>query len=211
MVDFEAVIRHFGPLAVALQLSEAETDRTALEAIKNKLSAGQPARVSEVRSWLRAYEVFQGIDSLKRTAITEAVLLWADAQDELSNMRTLDALVEAHRELMDRCCIAYGAPRDFTSLASKALWLRYPDTVPLFDSFAKRALWVISKIESDIAPPAQEKSEYRKFAYVWKTLYERYASTIATVDVQGYPYRVRIFDKILWIIGTPAYTYGAHI
>lgn len=207
MVDFEAVIRHFGPQAVALQLSEAGIDRTALEATRNKLSAGHPAtRISEVCSWLRTYGVFQGIDSLKRTAITEAVLLWADAQDELSNIRTLDALVEAHQDLMDRCCIAYGAPRDFTSLASKALWLRYPDAVPLFDSFARRALWVISKIESDIAPPAQEKSEYRKFAYAWKALYERYASTIATLDVQGYPYRVRIFDKILWIIGTPAYS-----
>jgi hypothetical protein len=108
---------------------------------------------------------------------------------------------------MAACSAAYGRERDFTSLASKALWLRYPDIVPMFDSFAQRALWVISKIERDTAPTADEKSKYRKFACVWKTLYERYASAIAAVDLQGYRYPVRIFDKILWIVGTPRYKY----
>ena len=209
MINFEAVIRHFGPKAVALQLDEVMEDSAALQAMKNRSSPDRSAadRVAAIRGWLRAYEVFQGIDGPKRTMITEAVLLWTDSQGEGDNLGTLDALVDAHKKLMDKCCIAYGRPRDFTSLASKALWLRYPETVPLFDSFVRRALWVISKIERDIAPPTAEKSEYRNFACAWKTLYERYASAITSIDNRGYPYRVRIFDKILWIIGTPGYKY----
>jgi hypothetical protein len=207
MIDFEAVIRHFGPQAVALQLEEADRiDNKALEALKSRIA---PDRVEIVRRWLYAYQVFQGIDGPKRTAITEAVLLWADSQNERSDLSTLEALVKSHTELMAVCSTAEGRGRDFTSLASKALWLRYPDVVPMFDSFARRALWIIGKIEKDIAPPIGDKSEYRKFAYVWRALYERYASAVAAVDLQGYPYPVRIFDKILWIIGSPEYTYDS--
>jgi hypothetical protein len=86
---------------------------------------------------------------------------------------------------MHACSTADGRGRDFTSLASKALWLCYPEVVPMFDSFARRGLRIISKIEKDIAPPAGDKSEYRKFAYVWRELYVRYASAIAAVDIQG--------------------------
>lgn len=205
MIDFEAVIRHFGPQAVALQLEEADKiDNKALAALISPVEAN---RLTIVRRWLYDYQVFQGIDGPKRTAITEAVLLWADSQEGESNLANLDALVRSHAGLMAACSAADGRGRDFTSLASKALWLRYPDVVPMFDSFAQRALWVISKIEKDIAPPAGEKSEYRKFAYAWRALYERYASTIASIEMEGYPYAVRIFDKILWIIGAPGYKY----
>jgi hypothetical protein len=205
MIDFAAVIRHFGPQAVALQLEEAgRIDSNALAAMNARTA---PDRVETIRRWLYDYQVFQGIDGPKRTAITEAVLLWTDSQEEQRDLATLDALVNSHARLMAACSTADGRGRDFTSLASKALWLRYPDVVPMFDSFAQRALWVISKIEKDIAPPAGEKSEYRKFAHAWRALCERYASTIAAIDMQGYPYAVRIFDKILWIIGTPGYKY----
>ena len=44
------------------------------------------------------------------------------------------------------------------------------------------------------------------FAHAWKALYGRYEQTFATLDFKGYPYRVRIFNKVLWIIGTPAYS-----
>src|SRR5437016_1661577 len=101
MINFEAVIRHFGPQAVALQLDEAETDNTALQAMKNRPGPDQSAadRVVAIRSWLRAYEVFQGIDGPKRSMITEAVLRWTDSQGDGGNLGTLDTLVEAHKKL----------------------------------------------------------------------------------------------------------------
>jgi hypothetical protein len=205
MIDFEAVIRHFGAQAVRLQLVEAgTTDKNALDAVRSQT---RPDRVAVVIRWLHDYQVFQGIDGGKRTTITEAVLDWADSKAPRSDLTTLEDLVGAHTELMTACSKADGRGRDFTSLASKALWLRYPDVVPLFDSFVQRTLWIVSKIEMDIAPLDNDKSEYRKFVCVWRALYERYSSAIAAIDLQGYPYRVRIFDKILWIVGAPVYKY----
>lgn len=49
---FEAVLAHFGPQAVTLQLSEAESDKPALEAIENSVHRTAADRVREVRSWL---------------------------------------------------------------------------------------------------------------------------------------------------------------
>ena len=51
-------------------------------------------------------------------------------------------------------------------------------------------------------------SKYGAFAVRWKFLYDRYAPAIEAIDNKGYPYRVRIFDRILWLIGQPAYGSG---
>jgi hypothetical protein len=203
MISLEAVIRHFGKEALRLQLEESEKgDSKTLLALEDK---AVPNRGEAVRSWLQSYEVFQGIDGPKRPAIAAAIVDWADARDVKLDLTTTDALEQVHRELVGVCVSANGESRDFTSLASKALWLCYPDSVPIFDRFAQRALWVISKLEKDIAPLLESETEYKKFIHIWKALYERYASTINGLDIGSYPYRVRIFDKILWLIGEPRY------
>jgi len=94
-------------------------------------------------------------------------------------------------------------------LASKALWLYYPYDVPIFDSFAQRALWVIAKLEAGGMAGIAEGSEYHRFLHAWKILYDRYGAALCEIDTHGYPYRVRIFDKILWMIGTRDYVYHA--
>lgn len=203
MISLEAIIRDFGPRAIRLQVEEFEqTDNRALEAIQDRTA---PDRSEAIRSWLQSYEVFQGIKGPRRIAIATAALNWADTCDPQRDVTTVEDLATAHGEILAICERANGKKRDFTSLASKALWLRYPDAVPIFDSFAQRALWVISKLESDIPILAGNVSEYRKFVYLWKTLYDRYASIINAMEVGTYPYRVRIFDKILWLIGEPLY------
>ena len=106
---------------------------------------------------------------------------------------------------MGVCVSANGESREFTSLASKGLWFCYPESVPIFDRFAQRALWVISTLEKDITPLPESESEYKKFIHFWKALYERYATIINSLDIGSYPYCVRIFDKILWLIGEPRY------
>ena len=102
--------------------------------------------------------------------------------------------------------MAYGKQRDFASFASKALWLRYPNEVALYDSFAQRALWMAAKIEPNLPRTQGGEAGYSSFALIWRSFYERYSSAIAEVPDRGYPYRVRIFDRILWIIGAPAYS-----
>jgi hypothetical protein len=203
MISLEAIIHDFGPRAMRLQVEESErTDNRALQAIQNRTA---PDRREAIRSWLQSYQVFQGIKSQRRVSIATAVLNWADTCDPQRGVTTVDDLAIAHEEILTICERANGEKRDFTSLASKALWLCYPDAVPIFDSFTQHALWVISKLESDITTLAGNVSEYRKFIHVWKTLYDRYASAINAIELGRYPYRVRIFDKILWLIGEPLY------
>jgi len=203
MISLEAIIREFGREALRLQLRESQQiDNRALQAIHNKAALD---RSEAIRSWLQSYQVFQGIEGPRRIAIATAVLNWADTCDPQRSLATVDDLTTAHEEMMAVCELANGDKRDFTSLASKALWLCYPDAVPIFDSFAQRALWVISKLESDITTLAGTASEYRKFIHVWKTLYDRYARAINEIESGTYPYRVRIFDKVLWLVGEPLY------
>jgi len=207
LIDFAAVIRHFGPEAVCQQLREEKIlDRPALASLRDK---NAPDRVGVLCRWFYNYRVFQGIPADKRVAVTSAVLQWADTKNLEAKPITVDEVGQAHAELMIDCSKADGRNRDFTSLASKALWLCYPYDVPIFDSFTQRALWVIAKLEAGGMAGLAEGSEYHRFLHTWKALYDRYTVPLNEIDMQGYPYRVRVFDKILWMIGTRDYVYHA--
>lgn len=88
--------------------------------------------------------------------------------------------------------------------SQEALWLCYPASVPLYDSFTQCALWVLSKL-LDIDPLPKAEPEYRQFVHMWKALYQRYESTLNEIPLGNYPYRVRIFDMVLWLVGQPRY------
>ena len=207
MIHLDTVIRNFGAQALRMQLTEFQnTDNKALEALRDKSSSN---RGEVIRNWLQIYQVFQGIEGTNRRAIASAVLEWADARDIYRDLTSVDALDQAHTEMTD-ACLRVGGKREFTSLASKALWLCYPDTVPLYDSFAQRALWVISKLEKDLTTLPENEPEYKKFVFVWRALYDRYAGAINSIDIGTYPYRVRIFDKILWLLGERRYSCGLY-
>jgi hypothetical protein len=209
MVDFEAVIRHFWPKALHAIRSWGEdvSDEKGFRAIRDKNLA---TRQADLREWLESFSVFLGLTTIQRDQITEAVLAWADARNPGRDLATPEALAEAHKELERTCqtCIMNrpdAKEREFTSLASKALWLCYPERVPLYDRYAKNALHVIAKLEEGVNLIAETKSEYEKFVHVWKQLYERYSGTIESLEVGSYPYRVRVFDVVLWLIGQPSY------
>jgi hypothetical protein len=204
VIDFGAVIARLGPRAVKYQLEEHERlDRKALAAVRDRSSE---ERAAAVQSWLGQYKVFMGFDTSQRKAISEAVIRWADAR-QTARLEGLAELVEAHTELAGRCRAAFGRERDFTSLASKALWLRYPDGVPLYDRLASQALTVVSRMVGE-EPPAKGTPEYYQFAYTWQRIYERYRDAVEGIDARGYPYRVRIFDQVLWTLGEPGYGYS---
>lgn len=205
MINLESVIRHFGAAAVRLQLAEVEElDNPALFALRDQNAVD---RLQVLVRWFNNYQVFQGFLAHQRLAVAAAVLQWADARDLQMNSMPADALIEAHAELVATCCNAYGQQRDIKSLASKALWLCYPHDVPMFDSFVQRALWAIAKFEDGVIQGVPNQSEFGGFVHIWKILYDRYSAALDDIDMSGYPYRVRIFDKILWIIGYPDYEY----
>ena len=126
MLDFDALIRHFGPAAVEMSLRESDTDNNALCAICDPRMEN---RATAIRKWLEFYKVFQGFDGAKRDDLCATVLNWADRQGENSGLETLDALVHAHADLEAACSRVDGRRRDFISLASKALCLALPASV----------------------------------------------------------------------------------
>jgi hypothetical protein len=216
MMNFEAVLRHFWQKALdmikdskGLEKDLAD-DQKAIAAV-TETDTELSTRQKDLRAWFDSYKVFQGLKREVREQITHAVLCWSDKRDTRRDLTTPKALADAHRELMEVIQKAYGKPRDFTSLASKALWLCYPHSVPIYDAWTRTALYVISKIEDGINPIAEKTPEskktpeYEQFVHVWKQLYSKYKETIENLDVGAYPYRVRVFDRILLLIGRPSY------
>ena len=164
-------------------------------------------RTAIVRKWLESYNVFQSFTVPERNRVTRAILRFADAQPKRLAMKP-DSIIDAHTALVAVCQKAYGKKRDFTSLASKALWLRYPKVVPLYDRMAQNSLFLISKIEPDL--PAfdgrfQGGERYAPFVKIWCTLYKRYSEELEGFATPEYPYAVRILDRILWLLGEPTY------
>jgi hypothetical protein len=212
LINFEAIIRHFWKRAVAeVKWDHAHLDKKALDALREE---NTPNRRDAVREWLQAYRVFRvrGI-ATQRNEIVDAILGWADSKGRERDLDSPEALSAAHRELMKAVCEAYthnsqNRPREFTSLASKALWLCYPDTVPVFDSYAQRALWVMAKLETGIAAPPSGP-DYDQFVSVWKQFYRKFLTTTSNLDTDDCPHRVRVFDRILWLIGKDQYTVPA--
>lgn len=147
--------------------------------------------------------------SAQRDQVTEAVLAWK--RDPRKDLTTPEALSAAHAELTDEICRTYipkdpeAKKRNFTSLASKALWLCYPDSVPIFDGYARYAIYVLSKLQGGIALRPETEPEYSQFVHVWKQLYAKHRDTLESLDIGSYPYRVRVFDRTLWLIGRPSY------
>jgi len=210
MIDFEAIIRRLWANAIkCLKSDHIRYDVKALDALSRE---DDPKRRDTIRDWLQDNKVFRvrGV-ATQRDKIADAVLRWADSRDPDRNLNGPDALNEAHKELMMFVCDAYidgsqNRRREFTSLTSKALWLCYPDKIPIFDSYTQRALWVLAKLEIGIAA-RPSGANYYQFVSVWTQFYERYLDTISGLDADGYQYRVRVFDRILWMIGKDQYTF----
>jgi hypothetical protein len=210
MINFEAVIRHFWQQAVRdVKWDHDHYDRGALDALSNE---NAPNRRDTIRDWLQAYRVFRvrGIAAIQKSEIADAILKWADSGKREGNPESAEELSAAHKQLMESVLDAYlrssqSRPREFTSLTSKALWLCHPDEVPMFDGYAQRALWILAKLEAGVAGPPNG-SEYYQFVSVWKQFYEKYRATVSDLDTEGYPYRVRVFDRILWLLGKGQYT-----
>ena len=206
MVDIEAIVRRYVDDAISAQIKDhRDHDRIAIQALQQR---DQDNRHGVLREWLTWYRVFQGLKNEERGRVTKAVLTLVDRLDcktvcrnQSTIMATCDRLNEAcGKEVRRR---ADGGKRDMTSLASKALWCRFPDKVPIYDSFAQRALWVLSRL-CETVPPSQG-SEYERFARMWFALYPKALPIIEGANMYGYRYEVRIFDKILWLIGKPDY------
>ncbi len=207
MLDLEKVITRFWPMALGMQLENFhEVDEAAILQLNDPQNAG---RIAGIRHWLEVhYAVFQGLTNAQRDNVTAAIVGWADHDRPNLAPLTPAELADAHEGLAAACVQGLGRPRDFSSLASKALWLCYPENVPMLDRNARNALYVLSKLKCDFPQAPADATGYRAFVHVWLGLYDQYQTTIESLEIREYPYRVRVFDKILWLVGDPRYGMG---
>jgi hypothetical protein len=207
ILDSAALVSELGSRAVDLSMSEsshnATNDNLAIAAIMDR-SADD--RVIKLRKWLEYYKPFQGLTNDQRDSISQGIIAWIDSREKNSRLGDLHSLLSAHTSLVDTCVNSFGRKRNFTSLASKALWLRYPYDVPLYDRYAQQALCVVAKITPELPRVRESADSYEAFALVWRAFYDRHVSDIVAIPHKGYPYSVRIFDRILWMLSAPKYT-----
>lgn len=200
-------------------ISDAET----ISAIRNRTNT----RHEKLKSWLTDYRVFNGLLKHK-DVVTTAILDVAAVNPDLQKIDSFQKLKDAFPLLFNAAAAPLGKkakdePRNVTSLSSKALWCLSPDFVPIFDSYAQGALFVVARLYG-LEPVAGRQAPradwqnwddfmgYFEFADIWwkmrllpeidQLLEEEYLKH----DWHGWPFGkaavlTRMFDKLLWILG----------
>jgi hypothetical protein len=157
-----------------------------------------------IEHWLRYnYRTLMGYTAQQSAAMTDAIMAFYDASDH-SVPTNVEQIIFAFHELESRLKpiapkTKTGKERDVTSLTSKALWLFYPQTVPIFDGNARRAVEVLRRLLRIGSP--EDAEPYVAFLKVWFEIYER-----LSLDGLDLPCsRVRAVDRWLWYLGEDSF------
>ena len=108
-----------------------------------------PDRGQRMKKRLRRYRVHRikgGVGEVARVIVD-----FADEREQLAPGCDYAAILQQFEMLYGRCSAVVpqkedGSRRDITSLTSKALWVCYPDIIPIYDNYAEQALQVISRL-----------------------------------------------------------------
>lgn len=204
MLDLETIIEEF--IRTRLRSFEADTapDRNTVNAVANK-NLERTAREDQVRASLGYCKVILFFPPDRSRAIAREVIEFADEPRPASLDQLHAQIVREYNGLRARIQpLAPLAPRskrqrEVMSLTSKALWLCYPNDVPIFDDHALRAIQVISRICRIRPMPDQGLCE--SFVDVWLQFYDRIRPVIENSDLHGYQHKMRVLDGFLWYLG----------
>ena len=183
-------------------LSGTDPDEKTVKALADK-EAPLEARQDAVRGWLHHYRVLRGIRAEKIDRIAKAVVEYADGARPESLGLDQEVIAEQFHALGARLAVVVGK-RNTISMASKALWLCYPDAVPIFDDYAERALQILCRIQG-IAVRAQVVGTYERFLNAWLQVHAACLPALDAVPLVTYPYRIRLLDWLLWYLGEPRF------
>ena len=90
--------------------------------------------------------------------------------------------------------------RRIDSLTSKALWCCYPDSVPILDNFAERALQTLSRMQW-ISVWKRRKVATSTLSDAWFALSNGMTDVLAKVAVENGTSPARVLDNFLWWLG----------
>lgn len=220
MIDVKQFVDRFSSLAIDIQLVNRgraddltidELDQRAIAAINDPDATDRRA---VIRKWLSDYSVLRTYDENARNKIADSVLGFADkrvdsdAPQDATDPRLLaefERLESSIRDAVKGAGVATnknGKPREVVSLCSKALWLCYPETVPIYDGYALTSVRVLRRLLQLPAPDAG-REKYAAYVISWSDIYDLCLPHILTSRLRDYPYKARAFDKMLWILGQP--------
>lgn len=212
MINLEMLARTFvGPAIETTKANiERKMDAPALQAVHNK---DHPNRENVLKTWFENYAAFQGFTTEDRRRVVAGVLGFADMLGCHFDRLPYDELIEKFHRLHGICGKAASLTRtnnerDLISLTSKGLWCCYPNGVPIFDRLVQNVLWILYKL-SQFPPKVStaNSGRYATFADVWFQIYNQVKPIIAEeAERIGYPYKLRVFDRMLWVIGQRNYT-----
>ena len=187
----------------------------------NALAAGT-ASCQQISTWMRHYGLFQGINNSDRDRI--ASQFQSFAKHNAHKPLDPDTLQSMFGMLHESLCKTVN--RTWLSATSKLLWCLFPHDVVIFDAFVHRTLVVLQALDpgqlshSRIGnPPSISNRASTADVVGW---YMHYQSMVGhlhaqTADIRawmkrvrpnGYPYDIRITDKVLWIMGNPKWPKG---
>jgi hypothetical protein len=138
---------------------ELHIDFAARQALEGSTPIQSEAEKS-LKTWMDRYRVLRGkkLSTTVRERLVRAII--KDAP-QISRSLLATSILGRHAEIRAYCNTVEGIKikdektgierdRDFTSLASKLLWLLHPETVPIFDSQAWCATTVIARISGKV-------------------------------------------------------------
>jgi hypothetical protein len=140
---------------------ELHIDFAARQALETPTT--QTVAEGAIRAWMVGYSVMPRAKNLTKPIIDNLVRAIIGYAPQMRRSITTAAIRTRHAEVCTHCNTVSGiriknkdgteTDRDFTSLASKLLWLLHPDVVPIFDSQAWCATKVIARLSGKIETP----------------------------------------------------------
>jgi len=184
------------------------TDEAVIQAI-GKQNMDHTDREDHILRWLNKYRVLLFFPPEKSREIAGQIIEFADERSQAPLNQNKDLILKEYERLRGRISRVAplspksGKPREIISLTSKALWCCYPHEIPIFDAYAERALQVISRLSRMM--PSQSQPEYACFIDVWFQVYQEVKPVIDQSNLNGYPYKIRVLDRLLWHLGQPSF------
>jgi hypothetical protein len=193
--------------------AQKDADSEAIRAI-NEHDQGSADRTTSLIRWLASparalgFSALRGFSTDSRTEVAGRIIAFADKRQEKALHYDKAKIVSEFNKLEGRLKEVAprnknGKERDVTSLTSKALWCCYPEDVPIFDKNAVSALRFISRVCH--WSPGPNESEYARFVDVWFRAYDEVRPIIDKADLSDCPYKIRVFDSVLWYLGQDSF------
>ncbi|MGA3015191.1 MAG: hypothetical protein ABSD71_14280 [Bacteroidales bacterium] len=173
-----------------------------------------------VYGWMKEYGLFQGINDSDRNKIV-AIFCEKYAELKSNGLSTIENYDLLFTSMVKTVYWSW------VSASSKLLWCVYPNDVVIYDSFVERAILVLQPLEDVLKnkPRIGERPLHKQLydTKVFVEFYSNYSDNILRLydkyqdiieegckkyrgpNQQIYPYGLRVFDKLLWMLGNPKF------